>query len=234
MSKTLASLVAFLLVACIDCVQSRSCWVVQDDSQFDSTTAHHAAFATWTSPDSHATLSFWEANQPETTQQTIAANSHTFSDQKQHQDGELFIHHVRISDLRPQTRFQFDCGCSYTTPPQAKPIQLATAKPAPTYGPEDPQQVHLSFGADGRTEMTVTWSTMAQVSSVVLLQEIQSNETDWFQVAAETTEFDSQTHVQYIHRAFLTRLKPAANYHYIVGNFEEAMCTRRSFSPFTR
>jgi len=212
------ALLALLLVASIDLAQSRTCWVVQDDSQLGSTTTLHAAFATWTSPDSKATLSFWQANQPETTKKTIAAHSHTFSDLKEHRDGELFIHHVHIGDLQPETRFQFDCGCSYTTPPLSKPMEFI--KTTPTYGDQDPQQVHLSFGADGRTEMTVTWSTMANVDSVVLFQADQANETVWYQVEAETTEFNSQTHVQYIHRAYLTGLKPATNYHYIVGNFQ--------------
>lgn len=217
-SKSLQTL-ALLLVGCIHCVHSRDCWVVQDDRSTDSSADRHAAFATWTSPDSHATLSYWEADQPHTTKKTVAAHSNTFYDRERESDQELLIHHVRVTDLRPQTNYEFDCGCSYSTPP-AKPIHLSKKLDTiPTYGPEDPQQVHLSFGADGRTEMTVTWSTMTLVNSGLLFQEISQNETDWFQVAAETTEFNSQTHVQYIHRVFLTGLKPSAKYHYVVGNF---------------
>jgi len=154
----------------------------------------------------------------------------------------VFLHHVDVDGLEPSTTYQYRCGESghvstFTTAHPKKP------EPIPVYPsqfidfPDNfPQQVHLSYGADGTSEMVVTFSTMAPgTASQVSFWPFGQPQLAQTVNGASTKFVDGGTghHTQYIHRVSLTGLTPKQRYTYTAGDEQVAMSTEFSFKTMS-
>lgn len=84
-------------------------------------------------------------------------------------------------------------------------------------GPNAPWGIHIAYGADESTQMTIQWSTRAAVqeSIVTLLTPTAKN------VSGTTEQFSNNGNIQMIHRVSLSNLAPATKYTYTCGSSTE-------------
>ena len=92
---------------------------------------------------------------------------------------------------------------------------------------QQPQQVHLALGEDASTSVTITWVTLDEMSDVAQVEygQVKSNLPLTFPLtkSGRSDKFvdgGSEGRIMYIHRVYLSSLKPNTRYYYHVGSSE--------------